>query len=127
MNNFPNFLDKAKKGKLQFWFDGWALDYPDAENVLQLLISKNQSPLGPNSTFYSNEKIDRLFEKLKSLPNGKEKYDLMVEMEKIVNEELPWVMLFYSRNYIVSHEKLKNFRHSDIIYNQVKYLKLDSK
>lgn len=127
MNNFPNFLDKAKKGKLQFWFDGWALDYPDAENVLQLLISKNQSPLGPNSTFYSNEKIDRLFEKLKSLPNGKEKYDLMVEMEKIVNDELPWVMLFYSRNYIVSHEKLKNFRHSDIIYNQVKYLKLDSK
>lgn len=125
MNNFPNFLDKAKKGKLQFWFDGWALDYPDAENVLQLLISKNMSPIGPNSTFYSNEKIDRLFEKLKSLPNGKEKYDLMVEMEKIVNDELPWIMLFYSRNYIVSHEKLKNFRHSDIIYNQVKYLKLD--
>lgn len=125
MNNFPNFLDKAKKGKLQFWFDGWALDYPDAENVLQLLISKNQSPFGPNSTFYSNEKIDRLFEKLKSLPNGKEKFDLMVEIEKTVNADLPWVMLFYSRNYIVSHERLKNFRHSDIIYNQVKYLRLE--
>lgn len=126
-NNFPAFLDKAKKGKLQFWLDGWALDYPDAENVLQLLISKNVSPYGPNSTFYSNKKVDDLFDQLKILPDGKEKFDLMVKIEKEVNEQLPWVMLFYSRNYIVSHERLKNFRHSDIIYNQIKYLKIDNR
>ena len=46
LNTFPAFLQKARKGELQFWHDGWAMDYPDAENTLQLLYSKNTPP-GP--------------------------------------------------------------------------------
>jgi ABC-type transport system substrate-binding protein len=123
LNTFPAFLEKARQGKLQFWQDGWALDYPDAENVLQLLITKNHAP-GPNSTFYSNKKFDKLFNKLKVLPNGREKNELMTKMEEIIVDELPWVMQYYSRNYILYHDRLTNYRHSDLIYNNFKYLRL---
>jgi ABC-type transport system substrate-binding protein len=123
LNNFPAFLEKSRNGKLQFWQDGWALDYPDAENVLQLLISRNHAP-GPNATFYSNPKFDKLFEKLKVLPNGREKVELMRQMEEIILDELPWVMQYYSRNYILYHDRLNNYRHSDLIYNNFKYLRL---
>lgn len=123
-NTFPGFLEKARNGKLQFWQDGWALDYPDAENVLQLLYSKNHAP-GPNSTYFKNEKFDRLFEKLKLLPDGEEKKELMIKLEEIVHEQLPWIMQYYSRNYILMHGHLKNYRHSDLIYNTLKYLKID--
>lgn len=123
LNNFPAFLEKARQGKLQFWQDGWALDYPDAENVLQLLITRNHAP-GPNSTFYSNPKFDSLFAKLRVLPNGPEKDSLMREMEEIILDELPWVMQYYSRNYILYHDRLNNYRHSDLIYNNFKYLRL---
>ena len=123
LNNFPAFLEKARQGKLQFWQDGWALDYPDAENVLQLLTTRNHAP-GPNSTFYSNKKFDSLFNKLKVLPNGREKNELMTKMEEIIVDELPWVMQYYSRNYILYHDRLKNYRHSDLIYNNFKYLRL---
>ncbi|MBC96206.1 MAG: hypothetical protein CME63_00510 [Halobacteriovoraceae bacterium] len=123
-NTFPNFLKKAEAGELQFWQDGWTLDYPDAENVLQLLLTKNRSP-GPNVTYYSNPKFDKLFQELKFLPDGERKWDLMEEMENIVFEDLPWIMQYYSRNYVLFHGELHNYRHSDLIYNNMKYLKLE--
>ncbi len=123
LNTFPGFLEKARSGKLQFWQDGWAMDYPDSENSLQLLTTKNHAP-GPNSTFYSNTRFDKLYNELKLLSDGEEKSKLMVQMEEIVNNELPWVMQYYSRNYILIHNELKNYRHSDLIYNNFKYLRL---
>jgi len=125
LNPFPAFLEKARVGKLQFWQDGWALDYPDAENVLQLLISKNHPP-GPNATYYSNEVFNNLYEKIRTIPEGEEKWNLMGKMEKIINEDMPWVMLYYARNYILFQKRLNNYRHSDVIYNNIKYLKLDA-
>lgn len=122
-NTFPGFLKKAKEGKLQFWLDGWSLDYPDSENILQLLTSQNHPP-GPNQTYYDNPKFDEDFEKLKLLPNGPEKFALMKKMEDIVLDDIPWALLYYSRDYIVFHNRLKNFRYSDLIVNKVKYLRL---
>lgn len=122
LNTFPVFLEKSRRGELQFWQGGWVLDYPDAENVLQLLYSGNIG--GSNSSVYTNAEYDRLFEELKLLEDGAQKFSLMSKMEKIVNADLPWIMQYYSRNYILYHDHLENFRYSDIIYNNLKYLKL---
>ena len=125
-NTFPAFLEKSRKGELQFWQGGWILDYPDAENVLQLLTTDNLPP-GPNSSQYSNPKFDKLFKELREMEDGPQKTKLMREMEDLVNHDLPWAMQYYSRNYILYHDYLKNFRYSDIIYNNLKYLKISPK
>lgn len=126
MNSFPAFLEKSRKGELQFWQGGWVLDYPDAENVLQLLASFNLPP-GPNSSQYVNPKFDQLFERLKELNDGPEKFQIMKDLESIVNEDLPWIMQYYSRNYILVHHYVENYRYSDIINNYIKYMKLKGK
>lgn len=123
MNSFPAFLEKSRKGELQFWQGGWILDYPDAENVLQLLNSANLPP-GPNSAQYINPKFDKMFDELKTMEDGPEKYAQMAKMEEIINQDLPWVMQYYTRNYILLHNHLINFRYSDIINNNLKYLKI---
>ena len=123
-NTFPEFIRKSQIGSLQFWQDGWNMDYPDAENVLQLLISKNHPP-GPNSTFYSNKKFDQLFSEMKVVQNSDEKTKLMQKMEDLIHEDLPWIMQYYARNYILIHDYLKNYRHSDLISNNMKYLKFE--
>lgn len=123
LNLFPAFLAKGKKGDLQFFQDGWSLDYPDAENCLQLLHSKNQSP-GPNGSFYANAKVDQLIDRIKLLADGPEKTKLMTEVEKQVNEDLPWVMVYYSRNYTLVQDYVKNYRYSDLVFNYFKYLDL---
>lgn len=125
LNNFPSFLEKSRKGVLNIWLDGWVLDYPDAENIVQLLISKNFPP-GPNATYYSSPDVDVLFQQLKNLENGEEKFEIMEKIEKAVHSDMPWVMLYYTRNYILYHNYLKNFRHSDIITNRLKYLKVEN-
>lgn len=126
VNTFPSFLERSRSGELQFWQGGWVLDYPDAENMLQLLATDNLPP-GPNSSQYSNPKFDEKFKELRELEDGPRKFQLMKEMEDIVNADLPWAMQYYSRNCILYHSYLKNFRYSDIIYNNIKYLKLDNK
>lgn len=124
VNSFPRFLQKARTGQLQFWQGGWAMDYPDAENSLQLLITKNHSP-GPNSTYFSNKEVDKLYTKLESTTSELQKLQILKDIEDIVHKELPWVMQFYTRNYILYHGSIKNFRQSDLIYNNYKYLKID--
>ncbi len=124
LNSFPGFLNKARTGQLEMWPGGWAMDYPDPENVIQLLISKNHPP-GPNATFYSNQKVDALYNKLFSAKNQEDVLKITKSVNDIVAEELPWVMQYYSRNYILHHGHLKNFRQSDLITNNFKYLKLD--
>lgn len=126
LNTFPAFLEKSRNGELQFWQGGWVLDYPDSENVLQLLTTAALPP-GPNSSQYSSPEFDKMFNELRELEDGDRKFELMKKMENIVNRDLPWVMQYYSRNYILYHDYLKNFRYSDIVYNNIKYLKVSGK
>jgi len=123
LNTFPGFLNKARTGQLEIWQGGWALDYPDPENVIQLLTTKNHSP-GPNSTFYSNKVVDELYQKL-FYTNDKDQALLITDkVQDLVNQDLPWVMQFYSRNYILHQGYVKNFRQSDLINNNFKYLRI---
>ena len=100
------------------------MDYPDAENALQLLLSKNHSP-GPNTTYFSSDKVDKMFKQLMKTNSQNEKSSILKNIEDTVNEKLPWIMQYYSRNYILFHGDVKNFRQSDLIYNNYKYLKID--
>jgi ABC-type transport system substrate-binding protein len=122
-NDFKQFLEKSRTGRLQFFQDGWTLDYPDAENVFQLLTSVNYPP-GPNASFYTNKNIDIMYQKLSNLPDGTEKKNLIKKMESIIQNDLPWIMQSYARNFILYHDSVKNFRQSDLLGNYPKYIRL---
>lgn len=117
---FTQFLKLGRSGKLQFWTDNWIYDYPDGENLLQLLISKNHP--GINKSGYSNEKVDKLYEKLSKTLDRNDRFKIMYEIEKIVEDDLPWIMLMYESTYIIQQKDIKNFRKSFFIRNFIKYL-----
>ncbi|MBF0297718.1 MAG: hypothetical protein HQK51_03305 [Oligoflexia bacterium] len=123
LNSFPEFLEKARKGKLQFWQGGWSLDFPDTVNVLQLLSSKNFPP-GPNNYYYDNKKFEELYAQVSKMENEQQKFNLLREIEDIVLNDLPWIMTFYDRKYVLYNYQLKNYRHSDLVYNYLKYVKI---
>ena len=58
---FGDFSRDISLSKLPFVAKGWGLDYPDAENTLQLFYGPNGSP-GSNDANYRNEEYDRLYE-----------------------------------------------------------------
>lgn len=120
---FSEFLKKGRKGELQFFTDLWIYDYPDAENVIQLLISKN-SP-GINKSAYKNKKIDKLYDELSRTLDKEKRYELMYKVEDIVNDDVPWIMMMFESSYILHYDSIQNFRKSYFIKNHFKYLKIE--
>ncbi len=121
-NTFPAYLEKEKNGNLQFFIGGWAADYPDSENFLQLLYSKNVSP-GPNASNWQNPTFDKFYlSSSKLAPGHKDKVKLVKKAEDVAFKEAIWSMLYYPLAYVPYHSWVKNYRPNELINNDLKYL-----
>ncbi len=124
VNTFPAYLEKEKNGNLQFFIGGWQADFPDAENFLFLLSSKNVSP-GPNASNYTNPEYDALYEKMAAMTHSPERLAIIKKAEDIAFNDAVWSMLFYPIQYDLYYSWTKNFRPNSGIANQDKYLDID--
>ncbi|MFV0598740.1 MAG: ABC transporter substrate-binding protein [Bacteroidales bacterium] len=80
------------------WFRGsWIADYPDAENYLSLFYSPNFCPKGPNYTHFSNPNFDKLYRQAQSETSLEKRTKLYKEMDKLIMEEAPIVVLYYDQ------------------------------
>ncbi|WPU66030.1 ABC transporter substrate-binding protein [Peredibacter starrii] len=120
---FSDFLRKGRAGELMFFTDNWLFDYPDAENILQLLVSTNFP--GVNKSAYNNPEIDDLYQRLKETMNPDQKDKIVHQMEEIIFQDLPWIPMMYESSFVLQYPEIKNFRKSSIIRNYVKYLKIE--
>lgn len=123
-NTFPAYLEKQKQGNLQVSLGGWNLDYPDAENVYQLLYGPNKAP-GPNEANFDHPEMNKLYEQLAVMESGSKRTAIVQKMDDILQEELPWAMGYYLTRYEVSHPWLLNYRANDIILNRHKYYRIN--
>ena len=123
-NTFPAFLEKSKQGDLQISYGGWAMDYPDPENVYQLLYGANKAP-GPNDTNFDHPEMNKLYEKMSTIDPGPKRADLIMQMDALLQEECPWALGYYHSTYAISQAWLLNYRGSDIITNKYKYYRID--
>jgi len=92
------------EGKLAFWRANWGADYYDPENYYALFYSKNETPIGPNTTCYKNAKIDSLYELGLKLTDFNERMKVYREMDKIIFEDSPWLIVYYNQ-YIYLKQK----------------------
>jgi ABC-type transport system substrate-binding protein len=120
--DFASFLKRGREGELQFFTDSWIFDYPDAENILQLLISK--STPGLNKSVYKNPVLDQLYNRLAKTLNPLDRFKIIQEFEDVVDKEIPWILLMFESSYILYSSRIQNFRKSFFIRNHFKYLKL---
>ena len=100
-NPYPSFgaFSKAlKDGKTPFFSLAWGLDYPDAENTLQLFYGPNKSP-GSNNFNYVNPEFDTLFEKAKTMQTSPERTVLYQKLNQMVIDDCV-VLSGLSRNRI---------------------------
>ena len=95
INPVPNHQELIDNGKVDFFRASWQGDYPDAENYLAMFYSKNISPAGPNKTHFKNDTFDRLYEEARQEQDGFKRFDIYQEMDKILIEEAPMIVLFY--------------------------------
>lgn len=106
VNPAASLREQISKSTINFFRGSWVADYPDGENYLSLFYSHNKVPFGPNYTGFNNRKFDELFEKSYYEGNDSARYTLNREMDNIIMEQAPVVVLFYA--------KLVNLRQNDI-------------
>lgn len=83
--------------QVPFFRKSWIADYADAENYLSLFYSKNLTPNGPNYTLFSNETYDQLYELSLSTTVDSLRYSFYAQMDSIIVEEAPVVVLYYDQ------------------------------
>jgi ABC-type transport system substrate-binding protein len=64
----------------------WTMDYPDAENTMQLFYGPNGSP-GSNSSNYNNAQYDRLYRRSAAMQPSEERTSLYRSMNQMVIDD----------------------------------------
>jgi oligopeptide transport system substrate-binding protein len=124
---YNQFQDKARRGAYQIFMWGWVADYPDPENFLFLLWSEMaRSKGGPNTANFTHPEYDRLFLRVRELPNGPERARVVADMRAILEQERPWVELFHSESYALVHGWMHNVKPLGMSFSTLKYQDVDA-
>lgn len=120
---FSNFLQKTNAGNYQIADAGWNADYPDAENFYALLYSENRAPL-PNDGNFENKKYDELYRKSRNMPAGPERSKIFAEMDAIVKEEVPVILVMNQVSMGLLQNDVRLFKRHALSEATYKYLDL---
>jgi len=123
--DWNRFQEKVRSGNTQMFFLGWNADYPDPENFMFLLYGPNGSQDGENKSRYANPAFDRLFEQMKNMESGPRRQAIVDQMVKIAREDSPWVWGFHPKDYVLSHDWVKNTKPNKMARNGLKYIRVD--
>jgi ABC-type transport system substrate-binding protein len=74
------------QGKVTLINTSWTMDYPDAENNMQLFYGPNAAP-GSNSASYSNPAYDRLYESSASMNESPQRTEIYRQMNQMMMDD----------------------------------------
>lgn len=101
--SFGNLVEDWKKSRLPLINKAWLLDYPDAENTLQLFYGPNHAP-GANDSNYNNPRYDKMYEESSVMQPGAERTRIYRQMNKMVIDDCV-AMTGLSRMQIILWDK----------------------
>ncbi|MEM7466348.1 MAG: ABC transporter substrate-binding protein [Pseudomonadota bacterium] len=121
--DYNRFQEKVRKGTAQIFGWGWNADYPDPENFFFLLYGPNAKTLnqGENAVNYQNAAFDKLFVKMRAMPNGEERQAVIDEMVDIARRDAPWAWGFHPKAYSLYHSWYGNAKPNLMARNTLKY------
>ncbi|GAB1460221.1 hypothetical protein MASR2M50_19950 [Thauera sp.] len=125
--DFNRFQDKIRQGNAQLFFFGWNADYPDPENLLFLLHGPQGKVKfnGQNAANYENLEYDALFERMKAMPDGAARQQLIDRMVAMLQHDAPWIFAFHPMSYSLQHGWVLNRKTGAMVRNTMKYQRID--
>ena len=123
---FPEQIKLEKQCKLMMRTASWIADWPDGDNFMQLLYSKNIHQ--NNNACASIPEYDRLYERsLRLEPDSPERDKLYREMAKVIENYAPWRLdISRYRNMLVQPQVL-GYRKHPILHSEWQYIDVAGK
>ncbi|MGO1296856.1 MAG: ABC transporter substrate-binding protein [Vibrio sp.] len=117
---FGDFNRDIKNSKTQMMPMAWLLDYPDAENTLQLFYGPNRSP-GANSANYENPQYDKLFKQAAVMQPGAERTKIYHKLNQMLVDDCVGIGSFSRTSVLMWHKDAIMWPEPSILGNYFKY------
>jgi oligopeptide transport system substrate-binding protein len=106
----------------QLFAAGWVMDYPDPEDVLDILFySESQQ----NTGGYNNPEVDRLLVQARTEQDATKRMALYQQVEQKILADMPWVPLYYGRDHVVVKPYVKNYMLPSIVMPYLRYVTIE--
>lgn len=112
--SFGDYNRAVKKAKIKMVGMGWGLDYPDAENTLQLFYGPNGSP-GSNNSNFNDPEYNRLYEKTAVMQPSEERTRLYRMMNQIVMDACVTISGLSRQRIYLWHKNVVSFPDESIV------------
>lgn len=121
---YNRFQEKMRTGNAQIFSWGWNADYPDAENFLFQLYSRNGKVRygGENAANYENASFDRLFDLMKNRANDEERQKYIDQMVELLRHDAPWVWGIHQESFTLTQDWLANLQANALYLSTLKYV-----
>ncbi len=112
--SFGDYNRAVKQAKIMIIGMGWGLDYPDAENTLQLFYGPNGSP-GSNASNFNDPEYNRLYEKSSVMQPSLERTQIFRRMNEIVLDSCVTISGLSRKNIFLWHKDVVAFPDQSIV------------
>lgn len=101
------FYEDLAQHRIQMFFLGWAADYPDPQDFVDLLFN-GASP--SNATGYDNPRVNDLVARAAAEPDAQQRSALYREAEKQIVNDCPVIPLYFSTEYDLVRPSVKGLK-----------------
>jgi oligopeptide transport system substrate-binding protein len=116
------FFDDLDRGKLQVFTSGWIMDYPDPEDIIDLLF---YSTSRQNNTKYANPAFDDLVLRARTEQDVEKRLKLYRDAEQILLKDVPWVPLFFGYQHFVVKPNVKGYDPRPMIIPRLRFVTIE--
>ena len=119
-DKFPELLKLERQCKLMMRTAAWIADYPDADNFMQLLYSKNIGQ--SNNACAKIPEYDKLYEQSIRMPDSPERNRIYHEMTKLIEAYTPWRLNIARYRNMLTQPHVLGYRKHPILHAEWKYI-----
>ncbi len=116
-STFEQKDEDARYGRGDLFRTAWFADYVSPETFLSNFYGKTvpdskDEPSGINQARYKNQVFDELYEKARAADSQKERYRLYNEAEKVLMQDPPIIVLWYSGDIQLVYSRVRNLKNN---------------
>ena len=100
------FFSDLDQGRYQMFHIGWVMDYPDPEDVLDILF---YSTSRQNNSRYSNPDIDKKLEAARTEQDTEKRLAIYRDVEKQLVQDAVWIPMFFDTTHALVKPYVKGF------------------
>jgi oligopeptide transport system substrate-binding protein len=117
-----SFFDDLDRGRMQMFAIGWIMDYPDPEDIIDLLFYSGSRQ---NNTFYNNPAFDQMVLQARTELDVTRRLQIYQQAEEILLQDMPWIPLYFGREHYVVKPHVKGFDPVPIVIPHLRFVRIE--